>query len=71
MTRLELNAIATRAIVDSRFKADILNGHRKESLQEFSLPEDIFRDVMDIDASNLYQFIVQLNEIASRPALQF
>lgn len=69
MTKIELNAIATRAIVDQQFEAAILNGHRRESLQDFSLPQDIFSAVMAIDANNLRQFIVQLNEIVQQPYL--
>ena len=71
MTKLELNAIATRAILDQRFEAAILNGHRKDCLKEFTLPEDVFNDLMEINARDLMQFIEQINEIAKRPSLQF
>jgi hypothetical protein len=71
MTKLELNAIATRAIIDERFTAGILNGHRNDFLKDFTLPEDIHKDVMAIKAQNLMQFIQQINEIAKRPSLQF
>jgi hypothetical protein len=71
MTKSELNAIATTALLDQEFKAAILNGKRREKLAEFSLPDDVLVDVLSIDANNIRQFIYQLNEIAKRPSLNY
>jgi hypothetical protein len=69
MTKSELNAIATTALLDKEFKAAILNGKRREKLSQFSLPDDVVVDVMAIDANNLHQFIYQLNEIVKKPSI--
>ena len=69
MTKIEINAIATRALVDKEFEAAILNGHRRERLQEFELPEKVFNAIMGIKGENIKQFIFQLNDIAASPTL--
>jgi hypothetical protein len=69
MTKIEINAIATRALVDKEFEAAILNGHRRERLQEFELPENVFNAIMGIKGKNIKQFIFQLNDIAASPTL--
>ena len=67
ITKLELNAIATRALIDKDFEAAILNGHRKEKLQEFHLPESVHNNIMQIKGENLKQFIFQLNTLVESP----
>ena len=71
MTSLELNAIATRAIIDPKFMASVLTEHRRDSLVEFSLPKNILDDIIAIDAKNLQQFLVELNEITKRVGNKF
>jgi hypothetical protein len=60
MAKLNLNAIATRALLDNHFRADILNGHRKERISEFDLTEDERKVVLSIEADTLDQFIHHL-----------
>lgn len=60
MSKLNLNAIATRALLDNHFRADILNGHRKERISEFDLTEDERTAILSIEADSLDQFIRQL-----------
>lgn len=60
MSRFNLNAIATKALLDHNFQADILNGHRKERLNEFDLSDDEKRVVLSIEAKNVDQFVTCL-----------
>jgi len=69
MTKVVVNAIATRALVDKDFEAAILNGHRKELLQEFQLPEKVFNAIMCIKGEDLNQFIFQLNDLVASPSM--
>lgn len=61
--KTQINAIATRALVDEEFKAGILNGTRSKKLQEYPLPETFHRAVLAIKADDLNQFIFKLHEI--------
>ena len=67
MTKLEINALATRALTDRNFEAAILNGHRYERLQEFQLPVGVVNAIMRIKGENLQQFIYQLNDLVNSP----
>lgn len=69
MTKVVVNAIATRALIDKDFEAAILNGHRKELLQEFQLPEKVFNAIMCIKGEDLNQFIFQLNDLVTSPSM--
>jgi hypothetical protein len=60
MTSIKLNAMVTKALTDSRFCADILNGHRRERIQEYNLADNVEQAVMGIKAKNLDQFIRSL-----------
>ncbi len=62
-SKANLNAIATRALIDEEFKAGILNGERFQKLQEYPLPESVQREVLDLDAGDISQFIVGLHGI--------
>lgn len=62
MSKLSLNAIATQALVDKNFRADILNGHRKERLNEFELSNKEIDAVLSIKAESVDQFICQLGD---------
>lgn len=61
--KFQINAIATRALVDEDFKAGILNGTRSQRLQEYPLPESYRHAVMEIKAEDLNQFIFKLHEL--------
>ena len=63
--RTQINAIATRSLLDEDFKAGILNGTRSKRLKEYPLPETVHQAVMDINAENLNQFIFKLHQIIS------
>ena len=69
MTKIQVNAIATRALIDKDFEAAILNGHRRELLQEFQLPEKVFNAIMCIQGDDLKQFIFQLNDLVASPSM--
>jgi hypothetical protein len=60
MSRFNLNAIATKALLDHEFQVDILNGHRRERLKEFELSDDEKRVVLSIEAKNVDQFVTRL-----------
>jgi hypothetical protein len=69
MTKLKINALATRALTDRDFESAILNGHRYERLQEFQLPVFVVDAIMRIKGDNLQQFIYQLNDLANSPVV--
>lgn len=56
----QINAIATRVLVDPDFCDAILNGQRREQLREFNLSEEMTDAIMDIDGNNIHNFIHQL-----------
>jgi len=60
MSKLALNAIATRALLDNEFRAAILNGHRKERISDFNLSVEDFNAVMSIEAADVGQFVRRL-----------
>lgn len=62
-SRVHLNAIATRALIDEDFKAGVLNGSRSQKIQEYPLPEFIQQEVLNIRAQNVNQFIQGLQVI--------
>lgn len=62
MSSLNLNAFATKALLDNKFQADILNGHRRERLNEFELTDEEKQAVLTINAKNINQFIQQLGQ---------
>lgn len=63
MSKLNLNAIATRALLDINFRVEILNGHRKKRVSEFDLTEDERNAVLSIEADTIDQFIQQLGRL--------
>lgn len=67
MFKTEINAIATRALLDGKFEAAILNGQRKKKLGEFDLDDNQVDTVLAIDASNLDQFIHKLGDLIKDP----
>jgi hypothetical protein len=69
MSKIAVNAIATRALVDKDFEAAILNGHRQELLQEFQLSDKVFNAIMSIQGDDLHHFIFQLNDLVTSPMM--
>ena len=69
MFKSNINAIAAKALLDQDFKAAILNGHRKDKLNEFSLNERQKAAVMSIKADTLDQFIHRLDSLLQQPGI--
>ena len=69
MFKTQINAIATRALLDSEFEAAIMNGKRREKLKEFDLNDKQVATVLAIEATDLYQFIYQLGDLIYDPGL--
>ena len=69
MTKVAVNAIATRALIDKDFEVAILNGQRQELLKEFHLPEKVFNAIMCIQGEDINQFIFQLSDLVASPAM--
>ena len=63
--RTQINAIATRSLLDEDFKTEILNDRRSKRLKEYPLPDKVHQAVMDINAENLNQFILKLHNLIS------
>ena len=54
----QLNAIATRALIDNEFKIKILNGFSDTNIEEYLLPEKVIKEILNSRAENIGQFIV-------------
>ncbi|HKZ43935.1 MAG TPA: hypothetical protein VJZ78_02745 [Anaerolineales bacterium] len=67
MTKLQINALATKALTDRKFEAAILNGQRYEQLRQFQFPVGVLNAIMQIKGENLQQFIYQLNDLVNSP----
>ena len=65
MSTYQINAIATRALVDPAFCKAILNGQRRQKLQEFDLSAELVDVIMSIKGNDIHQFIFQLHEIVA------
>jgi hypothetical protein len=63
MSSYQINAIATRALLDPAFKDAILNGQRRQKLQEFNLSEELVNAILKISGADIHQFIYQLNDL--------
>lgn len=57
LSKVQLNAIATRALIDEDFKAGILNGSRLQKIGEYPLSEIARQEIMNIRAADVSQFI--------------
>ena len=62
-SKVHVNAIATRALIDEDFKAGVLNGSRSQKIEEYPLPETIQQEIMNIRAKDVSQFIQGLYAI--------
>lgn len=70
MSKLQLNAIVTKALLDSEFQAAIVNGRSREKLSEFNLNSKEMDALLQIQAVNFDQFVYQVNELM-QPAAQW
>ncbi len=61
--KLQINAIVTKALLDSDFEAAILNGQRKECLDTFALDHADKNKILAIDAVVLDQFIRDIDAL--------
>ena len=61
MSRLHLNAIVTRALLDERFRLALLNGQRRARLAAFDLTRQEREAVLRIQTQDLDEFIRQLH----------
>jgi hypothetical protein len=60
MSKLHINAIVTRALLDDEFKAAILNGQRQARLAGFDLTDTERNAILSIKTHDLDQFIGQI-----------
>ena len=67
-SKSQLNAIATRALLDKGFQAALLNGHRKEMLDQFPLTEEERDVLLDLKVENVDHLITQLDSLMVPPA---
>jgi hypothetical protein len=63
MSRINLNAVVTKALLDHTFQAGLLNGRRRENLASLRLSEDEIKALMGIEANTINQFIFQVNAL--------
>ncbi len=63
MSKIHLNAIATRALVDKQFQLGVLNGKRKEMLSEFPLTDEDMNNLLAMKELSLDQFIERLGSL--------
>ena len=65
MSSYQIHAIATRALLDPAFKNALLNGQRRQKLQEFDLPPELVDVILSIEGNDIHQFIFELNKLAA------
>jgi len=65
MNSYQIHAIATRALLDASFRSAILNGQRRQKLQEFDLPAELVDVIMSIEGNDIHQFIFELNKLVA------
>ncbi len=63
MSKLVLNALVTRALVDEGFRRDLLNGHRAHRLAEFPLGEEEQAVLLSIHAHSMKAFAAQVDRL--------
>jgi hypothetical protein len=68
MSRLHVNAIVTRALLDDDFRAGLLNGQRRARLAAFDLSEQERNAILAIETHDLNQFIGQVDRWLQTPA---
>lgn len=63
MSSYQIHAIATRALLDPEFRKAILNGQRRQKLQEFNLSQELVDVILSIEGNDIHQFISGLNRL--------
>ena len=58
----ELQALVGRALVDPKFRKDLLNGHRQDCLAEFPLTPDELIVASSVVAGDLTSFAAQVDQ---------
>lgn len=69
-SKSHINAIATRALVDKKFQAALLNGHRREMLEQFPLSDEEQEVLLDLRVDNVDHFISRLDSLMVQPVYQ-
>lgn len=64
MSNYQINAIVTRALADRDFQKAILNGQRRERLQDFNLSPELEETIMSFKRGSIDQMICQLNDLS-------
>jgi|OpeIllAssembly_1097287.scaffolds.fasta_scaffold150260_3 hypothetical protein len=64
MSNYQINAIVTRALADQDFQKAILNGQRRERLQDFNLSPELEETIMSFKRGSIDQMIYQLNDLS-------
>jgi hypothetical protein len=65
MNSYQIHAIATRAMLDASFRSGMLNGQRRQMLQEFDLSKELVDVIMSIEGNDIHQFIFELNKLVT------
>ena len=60
MSKLHINALVTRALLDDEFKAAVLNGQRKARLAAVDLTDTEREAILSMKTHDLDQFIGQI-----------
>lgn len=69
-SKSHINAIATRALLDKKFQAALLNGHRREMLEQFPLSDKEQEVLLDLKVDNVDHFITRLDSLMVQPVYQ-
>ncbi len=62
MSNLNLEVLVGRAVISKQFKAGLLNGHRAELIQEYSLEPDEVAALMAIRADTIKEFAMAIEQ---------
>lgn len=69
-SKSHINAIATRALLDKKFQAALLNGQRREMLEQFPLSDEEQEVLLDLRVDNVDHFIARLDSMMVQPVRQ-
>ncbi len=61
-----LQAVIGTAVIDSKFRIELLNNSRRHAIQKFDLTKEEMEAVMSIRADSLEQFAGQLDQWISK-----
>jgi hypothetical protein len=68
MASLQLNAIATRLLLDEEFRHALIHEHRGDCLSSFAINEQERRAILAIRAETSDEFLDELRKLAPLPA---